>query len=81
MMDDDDIQFWWALVCATLDDDLSEILLKKIVKLWITVRGFAYTGAIMEQYHTSAAETTKKKRALRKDLKLKSTSTNEHSCM
>ena len=50
---------------------------RTVVKLWITIRGFSYTGAIMEE-HNKSAETTKKKRALRKDLKLKSTCTNEH---
>jgi hypothetical protein len=47
---DDNVQFWWALVTATIDDDLASILLSKITKLWITVRGFSYANAIVEQY-------------------------------
>lgn len=37
MMEDDDVQFWWALVCSSLDNDLSEVLLKKVVIFWITL--------------------------------------------
>ena len=72
VIDDDDVQFWWALVCSSLDNDLSEILLRKIVKLWITLRGFFYCSSIMEQYKQCTKDTLKKKRALRKNLRLKS---------
>lgn len=44
MVKDSDVQFWWALVCVGLDNDLAEILLKKFVKLWVTLRGFSYAS-------------------------------------
>ena len=47
---DDDVQFWWALVCASLDNDLAEMLLQKIAQLWITIRGYSYASSIVEQY-------------------------------
>lgn len=72
LIEDVDVQFWWALVCACLDNDLTELLLKKIVKLWVTLRGFAYANAIVEQYKECTKTALKRKHALRKDLKSKS---------
>lgn len=71
LIEDVDVQFWWALVCASLDNDLTEHL-KKVVKLWVTLRGFAYASAIVEQYKECTKTALKRKRALRKDLKSKS---------
>ena len=67
--EDDDVQFWWAIVCAPLDDDLAEILLEKITRLWTTIRGFSYTSSIVEQYKQSTKEVLQRKHALRKNLK------------
>ena len=69
---DDGVQFWWALVCASLDNDLAEMLLQKIAQLWITIRGYSYASSIVEQYKQSMKNILQKKRAFRKDLKLKS---------
>ena len=68
IIEDGDVQFLWALVCTSLDNDMAEILLFEIVKLWITLRGFAYASNIVEQYKECAKTTLQKKRALRKDL-------------
>ena len=50
VIEDSDVQFWWALVSSELDDDLAQVILFDMVKLWITVRGFAYTSSIVDQY-------------------------------
>ena len=56
---DDDVQFWWSLVCATLENDLAEVLLDKIVRLWVTLRGFSFASAIVEQYKQCTRKTKK----------------------
>lgn len=72
---DDDVQFWWSLVCATLENDLANVLLEKIARLWITLRGFSFSSAIVEQYKQSTKSSLKRKRSLRNDLKQKSSTT------
>ena len=66
VIEDSDVQFWWALVSSELDDDLAQVLLFDMVKLWIT---FAYTSSIVDQYKQCKKATLQRKRALRKDLK------------
>eukprot|EP00731_Ephydatia_muelleri_P004333 Em0002g509a len=40
----------FGVATVQLDENEERLLLKKITKLWITVRGFAYTSAWIEQY-------------------------------
>jgi hypothetical protein len=68
ILTDDDVRFWWTIVCSTLENDLADILLEQIVKLWITLRGFSLTSAIVEQYKQCTKINPKRKRSLRKDL-------------
>ena len=64
-----DIQWHWTLVsqCMDSDDDAIE-LLKEIVTLWVTVRGFSITATWMEMYKQEKKKTTTKKKGLRKEL-------------
>lgn len=64
MTEDGDVQFWWAMACLTLDNDLTEVLLKKIVKLWITIRGFAYASSVLNLYKECTKTTLQRKRSL-----------------
>ena len=36
------ILFYWTMVSMEFDNEENALILKKIVKLWITVRGFAF---------------------------------------
>ena len=60
------------MAAIELDETLSNSigLLKDIIQLWITIRGFAYAGALVDQYKRQSG-TLKQKKALRKDLKRK----------
>ena len=73
----EDVLFWWALVTAKLENDLADILLKKIVKHWITLRGFSFCKNIVEQYKESNQTSLKRKRSLRKELQQKSLKKNK----
>ena len=66
---DDDVQFLWVLVsCDITDEDNAVFLLKEIIGLWLTIRGFSITGTWLEKYKEKIASTRKSK-GLRKNLK------------
>ena len=72
IVEDTDIQFSWLLLCLDLDDEeLSNELLKHVVEMWLTIRGFSMADAWMEYYKQSDESNTKSKKGLRKGLKRK----------
>ena len=42
--------YLWSIISNSWDQDCSSELLERMVKLWITLRGFSLCGALMEQY-------------------------------
>ena len=50
IVSDDDIQFYWSMISVDLDDHVGQQLLKQIIQLWLTIRGFSTAGAFVEQY-------------------------------
>ena len=64
----EDVLFFWSIATIQLDENEEKLLLKKITKLWITVRGFVYTSAWIEQYKQKKSQVLQKKKALRKTL-------------
>ena len=67
-----DVQFSWTLVCTDLaDEDLEAELMKHMVELWLTIRGFSAVGSWMEYYKQCKKEGTKRAHALRRGLKRK----------
>ena len=41
----DVVQFYWTFLSQNkLDSDFSDILLKEVIKLWITIKGFSIAG-------------------------------------
>ena len=49
VVEDSDVQFHWCQT-AVEDEDAGELVMKKLVEKWITVRGFSFTNSILEQY-------------------------------
>ena len=45
----EDVLFLWSIISASWDNDCSTALLKKIAKMWTTVRGFSYASAWVEK--------------------------------
>ena len=67
--DNEDVQFYWAILSQEVDDpDDSEELLNEVVKLWVTVRGFSITASWMESYKRNEKKTVQKSTGLRKGL-------------
>ena len=71
---DDDVQFFWTMLSVDIDGEEQAVkLLREIIGLWVTIRGFSIAGTWMEQY-LHATKGTSKSKGLRKELKRKSTS-------
>ena len=67
----DDVQFYWLITTADFDIDESEVhtaLLKEIVQLYVTIRGFAYSSFWVEKYKQSTKKSTQRSKSLRRDL-------------
>lgn len=70
VMDDEDVQFQWCMISAdvaTEEDSLT--LLKDIIELCITTRGFAVTAMWLEEYKKAQDKNVKKSKSLREELK------------
>ena len=51
---DDDVQFYWSLLSIDVDtEDNAACLLKEIVELWLTIRGFSIAGQWLEIYKSN----------------------------
>ena len=74
--EDNDVRFYWCIVAVELDEGVAQELLKSIVHLWVSIRGFSYAGALVEKYKACCGN-LKKQKALRKDLKRKSSDRTE----
>ena len=61
----DDLHFQWCIVAAAIEH---ELLLQKIVDLYVTVRGFAFATSCLEMFKQAQHKTMKKTRSLRSEL-------------
>ena len=64
----DDLRFEWSIVAAEVEHDPSELLLQKVVDLYVTIRGFAFATSCLEMYKQTQHKTMKKTRSLRSEL-------------
>ena len=71
MIEDNEIQFYFSVLSCDIDTETSQRVLEDMMRLWITTRGNSYASAIVEQYKAIKGA-LKRKKALRKDLKQKS---------
>ena len=68
LCEDEDVLFYWSMVSADWDEEESEALLAMIVNLWVTIRGFSYASAWMEQYKAANHKSVQKSKGVRKKL-------------
>ena len=70
VLSDCDVRFHWSMLSVDVPDDKDGLeLLRHIVELWLTIRGFGISKAWIEDYKCLSHTTTKGKKSLRKDLK------------
>ena len=67
--EDEQVQLYWSAMATP--DAFDQALLRQAIQLWVTIRGFSYASALVEEYKKSCG-TLKRKQAHRKDLKRKS---------
>ena len=68
LLNNDNVQFFWSIVCTEWEEEIGNILLELIINEWVTIRGFSYTSNWMEKYKQDAQKTTGKSKGLRKQL-------------
>ena len=64
----EDVQFQWAVVSSSIDEDVSDILKYRFIELYMTIRGFAYASSCLKFYKQQCKSNLQKKKALRKSL-------------
>ena len=63
-----DLLFEWCIIAAEVEEEVSKLVLEKIVSLYVTVRGFGFASSCLELYKQAQQKTTSKTRALRSEL-------------
>lgn len=64
----EDVLFQWSMLSAEIDYEKSMNILKRIVKLYITIRGHAFANSVIELYKQRKQRTLQKRKALRTEL-------------
>ena len=65
---DDNVLFYWDFVMHEFASSVSTALLHDIVSMWFTIRGFAVTSSLFEQYKKATNRNIKGNKGLRKEL-------------
>ena len=66
---DENVQIFWSHLAMDMADEPAQELLRDVVKLWGTIRGFSMTSLWMQEYRVASKELLKQKKGLRKELK------------
>ncbi len=67
--EDDEVQFWWSMLAVDIPEkDASAELLKNLIDMWVTIRGFAVVSNWLEQYNVAQKQSVKKSKRLRETL-------------
>ena len=61
IIEDSNVQLNWCIATVGMSDEISTLLIKKIVKQWITVRGFSFANSILEKYKRKQKNNRKSK--------------------
>ena len=64
----EDLLFQWCIISAEADNNIASDVLRHIVELYTTIRGFAFAKSCMEMYKQAHKKTLQKKRSLRSTL-------------
>lgn len=75
----EDVIFYWSLVAANWESEEAGVVLDMIADLWITIRGFSFTGAFIEQYKKKNKKCTQKSKGIRKTLISSSNTSDKHA--
>lgn len=68
LIKDEQVQYHWDVVSGHWEPEEAEALLPMITQLWVTMRGFAYASAKVEQHKQEVKKGTQKSKGIRKHL-------------
>ena len=69
VFESDEVKTFWTWLSNEWEDEDSKLLFRMIVELFVTVRGFSYASAWIEQHKINTAKTLQKSKGLRKAVK------------
>jgi len=50
MLNNDNVQFFWSIVCTEWEEEVGNVLLEMIVNEWVMICGFSYVSNWIEKY-------------------------------
>ena len=65
---DENVLFFWSMLAVNWCDDEADLLLTMIAEEWVTLRGFSFTSAWMENFKQSTKTSVQKSKGTRKKL-------------
>ena len=68
IMDNDDVLFHWCMLTADTEDEDANTLLRMLVDLWITIRGFSFASSCLELYKREKKKGLQRSKALCKGI-------------
>lgn len=74
VLSNEDVLFFWCMVCSNISEEVAGVMLKHIAELWVTIRGFSFAKSYMEIYKQQNKKHLQRSKALRKKLLSGSTS-------
>ena len=66
--EDDDVLFCWLMLSVNWEQEKAQVLLLMKVEHWVTLHGFSFASAFIEQYKQSAKKSVQKSKGVRKQL-------------
>ncbi len=73
ILHDEEVTSHWNNLMEEVESDEANVLLKMVVELYITIRGYSFTKTLVEEYKQVAKKTTQKSKSLRKTIESEST--------
>ena len=64
----EDVLFLWSMLSAGWSESAGSTLLDMVISMWVGIRGFSYSSALVEKYKKEHKRTTQKSKGLRKQL-------------
>ena len=63
---DKDVLFYWSIISA--EEKEEQILLRMLIEMWVSVRGFSFAKSMLEMYKQAQKKTVQKSKGVRKQL-------------
>ena len=71
----EDVLFYWSMLSADADEEDAQTLLKMMIELWVTIRGFAFASSWIELHKQASKKTIQRSKALRRNVQDSSSAT------